>query len=32
MVEKGFITQTAGKWDKGDIFYGFNISRTFSFD
>jgi hypothetical protein len=32
MIEKGFITQTAGKWDKGDIFYGFNISRTFSFD
>jgi len=32
MVEKGFITQTAGKWDKGDIFYGFNIARTFSFD
>jgi len=32
MIEKGFITQTTGKWSKGDVYYGFNISRTFSFD
>ena len=32
MIEKQFIGQTTGKWNDGDIFYGFNISRTFSFD
>jgi Membrane bound beta barrel domain (DUF5777) len=32
MVERQFLTQTAGLWTKGDIHYGFNISRTFSFD
>lgn len=32
MVENQFIGQTTGKWGSGDIFYGFNISRTFSFD
>ena len=32
MVERQFLTQTAGQWTKGDIHYGFNISRTFSFD
>jgi hypothetical protein len=30
--EPQFITETTGKWDKGDIRFGFNISRTFSFD
>lgn len=29
MFERSFITETAGRWDKGDIFFGFNISRTF---
>jgi len=32
MVEKQFIAQNVGSWGKGDIFYGFNIARTFSFD
>lgn len=32
MVEKQFIGDTSGSWGKGDIRYGFNISRTFSFD
>ena len=32
MVENQFIGQTTGRWTSGDIFYGFNISRTFSFD
>jgi opacity protein-like surface antigen len=32
MIEKQFIGETAGSWGKGDIHYGFNISRTFSFD
>ena len=32
MVEKQFIAQNMGSWSKGDIFYGFNIARTFSFD
>jgi hypothetical protein len=31
MVEKGFITETTGRWSKGDIHFGFNISRVFSF-
>lgn len=29
MIEKGFITETTGRWDKGDIHLGFNISRVF---
>jgi hypothetical protein len=32
MVEKQFVGQNVGAWDKGDIFYGFNIARTFSLD
>lgn len=32
MIEKQFISETTGSWGKGDIHYGFNISRTFSFD
>ncbi|UTA66828.1 DUF5777 family beta-barrel protein [Emticicia sp. 21SJ11W-3] len=32
MIERQFIAQTDGMWNKGDIHYGFNISRTFSFD
>lgn len=31
MIEKGFITETTGRWTKGDIHFGFNISRVFSF-
>lgn len=31
MIEKGFITETTGKWLDGDIHLGFNISRAFSF-
>ncbi|WP_342088722.1 DUF5777 family beta-barrel protein [Dyadobacter sp. OTU695] len=32
MIEKQFLGQTTGKWGNGDIFYGFNVARTFSFD
>lgn len=32
MIEKQFLTQATGDFFKGDINYGFNISRTFSFD
>jgi hypothetical protein len=32
MTEKYLIGQTEGLWQNGDIFYGFNISRVFSFD
>ena len=32
MNERGFITENTGTWGDGNIFYGFNISRTFSFD
>lgn len=26
-----FLTQTTDKWENGDIYFGFNISRVFSF-
>ncbi|HEX5170819.1 MAG TPA: DUF5777 family beta-barrel protein [Cyclobacteriaceae bacterium] len=29
MIEEMFVTRTGGQWSKGDIFYGFNISRQF---
>ncbi len=29
MNEKGFITETTNDWTKGDIHFGFNISRVF---
>jgi hypothetical protein len=28
--DKGFITETNGKWSKGDIYFGFGISRVFT--
>lgn len=31
MIEKGFIGETTGDWLKGDIHFGFNISRVFTF-
>jgi len=31
MIEKGFIGETTGSWGLGDIHFGFNISRVFSF-
>jgi hypothetical protein len=30
MFERGFITETTGTWSKGDIFFGFNITRIFT--
>jgi len=30
MNERTFITETTGEWDKGDIYFGFNISRVFT--
>ena len=30
MNERSFITDTKGHWDKGDILFGFNISRVFT--
>ena len=30
MFDRAFITETTGKWSKGDIFFGFNISRVFT--
>ncbi len=29
MIEKGFITETVGRWGDGDIHFGFNVSRVF---
>ena len=28
--ERQFITGTNGRWDKGDLFFGFNLSRVFT--
>lgn len=30
MNEKTFISETTGKWGKGDILFGFNIARVFN--
>ena len=30
MIDSEFITNTNGEWLKGDIFFGFNISRVFT--
>ena len=30
MNERSLITETDGSWDKGDIHFGFNISRVFT--
>lgn len=30
MFDRAFIAETTGKWTKGDIFFGFNISRVFT--
>ncbi len=30
MAERAFISGTTGKWEKGDILFGFNISRVFT--
>jgi len=29
MVESQYFGQTTGKWGNGDIYFGFNLSRTF---
>lgn len=30
MFDRALITETSGKWDNGDIYFGFNISRVFT--
>jgi hypothetical protein len=30
MFERGFITETRGDWFRGDIYFGFNITRVFA--
>ena len=30
MFDRAMISETQGKWSKGDIFLGFNINRIFS--
>lgn len=30
MIEKAFIGETTGSWRKGDVHFGFNISRVFT--
>jgi hypothetical protein len=31
MFERGYLTESNGKWLEGDIYFGFNITRVFSF-
>ena len=28
--DRGYLTESTGKWSKGDIYFGFNISRVFT--
>lgn len=30
MTEPGFVTETVGEWQGGDIHFGFNVSRVFT--
>jgi len=30
MIEPGFMTETIGDWGKGDVHFGFNVSRVFT--
>lgn len=30
MIERGFVTETVGAWSRGDIHFGFNVSRVFT--
>ncbi len=30
MLQSQYLTQTSGTWGKGDIYFGFNISRDFN--
>jgi len=30
MFERSFVSETPGSWEKGDIYFGFNISRVFT--
>jgi hypothetical protein len=32
MIGPYYLAKTAGKWDKGNIYFGFNISRSFNFN
>lgn len=32
MNERAFLADTQGQWDKGDIQFGFNLSRVFTLD
>ena len=29
MNERAFITETTGRWDRGEVRFGFNLSRVF---
>lgn len=28
--DRGYLTETTGKWDRGDVYMGFSISRVFT--
>ena len=30
MLDKAYISETTGDWTKGDIYFGFNLSRVFT--
>ena len=29
MFERSFLAETAGRWQDGDLYFGFNINRVF---
>jgi len=30
MIDRYFVPETVGTWDKGDIYFGFNVARVFT--
>ena len=32
MFERSFLAETAGRWQDGDLYFGFNINRVFRSD
>jgi hypothetical protein len=30
MIEPQYMARTQGSWGKGDIYFGFNVSRNFT--
>jgi hypothetical protein len=30
MIDRYFVPETTGLWEKGDIYFGFNVARVFT--